>query len=141
MQKSNRFNHLLRPMLTLIFMSLLFGCANFTKNIKSKFNIKGDVYSQSKDIPENSDITLSITNLDITHSIKSSFDFHFKTTETNRTVSFSINLPDELVNSPHQLGASVRIEKEGELIMMSNKIIEIPINYSEKLSLPIIPIQ
>ncbi len=141
MQKSNRFNHLLRPIISLIFVSLLFGCANLNQNIKSKFNIKGDVYSQSTDIPENSDITLSITKLDITHSIKNSFDFHFKTTETNRTVSFSVNLSDELVNSSHQLDASVRIEKEGELIMMSNKIIEIPMNYSEKLSLPVIPIQ
>ncbi len=141
MQKLNIFNHLLRPIFTLMFISLLFGCTNLTKNTKAKFNIKGDIYSQSKDIPENSDITLSITTLDITHSSQNSFDYYLRTIEANHLISFAIILPNELVNSTQKLGISVRVEKEGELIMMSNKLIEISMNYSGKLSLPVISIQ
>ncbi len=141
MRKLNSSNHLLHSIFTLMFISLLFGCTNPTKKTNTKFNIKGDIYSQSMNIPKNSDITLSITRLDVTHPSQNSFDSYFRTIEANHLISFTINLPNELVNSTQKLGISVRVEKEGELIMMSNKIVEIPIDHSKKLSLPVISIQ
>ncbi|HBO23386.1 MULTISPECIES: YbaY family lipoprotein [unclassified Providencia] len=99
-------------------------------------HIKGNIYSHSIDIPENSTITLSLTSIEQNDNhAKSNIDYSFRTQSAGRSISFAIKLPEELIINQSKLGISVRIEKEGELIMMSSKIIPITENFSDNLML------
>ncbi|BBG60751.1 Uncharacterised protein [Providencia rustigianii] len=124
--------------LIFILVSSLFLLACNTPLNKSKntFNLRGDIYSQSIDIPADALITLSVSSLNGTdYTEKSHYDYSFTTRKAGRTVNFSINLPEELLNQDRYFGLSVRVEVQGELLMMSNQIIPVIRNSSERLSL------
>lgn len=137
----NMFNHLLKPLSILLFISLFSGCGNFSKNmrINNSYNFQGEVYSQGY-IPENSKIILSISQLD-SRDFNSNYNYQINTKEISRTILFKINIPDDVINNPKLFGISVRVEKENELIMMTNNLISLPRDLSEKLAVPVLPIK
>ncbi|MEY0177173.1 YbaY family lipoprotein [Providencia rettgeri] len=101
------------------------------------YNINGNIYSHSYDIPENSTITLSLTSIQQNeNNAKSNLDYSLKTKSAGRSIAFTVALPEEFQSKRYTLGMSARIEKDGELIMMSNKLSPIPENMSEVILLP-----
>ncbi|HHE6471053.1 TPA: YbaY family lipoprotein [Providencia rettgeri] len=130
---------------TLIITFMISACSN---NLLTYFNhspvnqINGNIYSHSIDIPENATITLSVTSIaQNENNAKSNIDYSFRTQSAGRSVTFAINLPAELRSKQHTLGMSARIEKNGELIMMSNTLSSIPENLSGTILLPVITVQ
>ena len=57
------------------------------------------------------------------------------TRKPSRTVNFSINLPEKISAKNRYFGLSIRIEKNGELLMMSNQITPLNKDSSDRLSL------
>ena len=101
------------------------------------YNINGNIYSHSYDIPENATITLSLTSIQQNeNNAKSNLDYSFKTKSAGRSITFTVALPEEFQSKRYTLGMSARIEKDGELVMMSNKLSPIPENLSEVVLLP-----
>ncbi|HGN1706447.1 TPA: hypothetical protein ACKRTE_002320 [Providencia rettgeri] len=129
-----------RYLFTLLFISTLLGCSYFPKSFLSNTSnqLQGEIYSQSI-IPENSEITLSISPINaLVSPEKRLLNYQLHTKEANKVISFEINLLDEIINNTTQLGISIRVEKNGELVMMSNKITELPRNLSEKIKLSVV---
>ncbi|HBC7431091.1 TPA: YbaY family lipoprotein [Providencia rettgeri] len=124
---------------------MLSACSN---NLMSYFtqtptyHINGNIYSHSYDIPENATITLSLTSIQQNeNNAKSNLDYSFKTQSAGRSIAFTVALPEEFQSKRYTLGMSARVEKDGELIMMSNKLSPIPENLSEIVLLPVAAIQ
>ena len=105
----------------------------------SPYHFQGVIYSQD-DIPENSEIILSISQLN-SQNFNSHYNYQININERSRTVLFKINVPDDVINNPKLFGISARVEKENVLIMMTNKLITLPQNFHEKLTLPILSIR
>ncbi|EKT60585.1 YbaY family lipoprotein [Providencia rettgeri] len=106
------------------------------------YHINGNVYSHSYDIPKDATVTLSLTSIQQNeNNAKSNLDYSFKTQNTGRSIAFTVALPEEFQSKRYTLGMSARIEKDGELIMMSNKLSPIPENLSEIVLLPVAAIQ
>lgn len=124
------------------FIGLLFGCSQFSKNRipDSYHSLEGDIYSHTN-IPDNAEITLSISPLDMISSNNETYNYHFKTNKVSRAVYFKANIPEHIMISKKPLGISVRIEKDEALIMMTNKIVPLPLLFSEKISLPVLSMQ
>lgn len=130
-----------KPLFSLLLVFTLLGCSNFSKSrlINTNNQLQGEIYSQSI-IPENSEITLSISPIGTLISPKESLlNYQLHTKEANRVISFKINLRDDTVKNFSNLGISIRVEKNGELIMMSNKITNLPRSLSEKITLSVTP--
>ncbi|HHR6130456.1 TPA: YbaY family lipoprotein [Providencia alcalifaciens] len=116
----------------------LFACNNPINKNRNTFNIQGDIYSQSIDIPNNALITVSVTPINgNSYSEKSHYDYTLTTRKSARTVNFSINLPESLLTQGHYFGLSVRVEKNGELLMMSNQVTPLNQSTSARLSLKV----
>lgn len=116
----------------------LFACNNPINKNRNTFNIQGDIYSQSIDIPSDALITVSVTPINgNSYSEKSHYDYTMTTRKSARTVNFSINLPESLLAQGHYFGLSVRVEKKGELLMMSNQITQLNQSKSERISLKV----
>lgn len=131
-----------KPILHSIFILacclFLFACKNPISQSRNTFNIQGDIYSQSIDIPSEALITFSVTPINgNSYSEKSHYDYTFTTRKSARTVNFSINLPESLLTQGHYFGLSVRVEKKGELLMMSNQIAPLNQATSARLSLKV----
>lgn len=136
-------NKIYKPLFSLLFISTLLGCSYFPKAIQnsSSYQLQGVIYSPSI-IPENSEITISISPIDTLLSPTEnllSYQLHSK--NANKSIKFKINLLEKVVKNTTKLGISVRIEKNGELIMMSNKITELTDNLSEEIILLITEIK
>ncbi|MGG4609553.1 YbaY family lipoprotein [Providencia sp. Me31A] len=127
----------------ILFISALLGCSYFPKNIlgNTTNQLQGEIFSQSI-IPENSEITLSISPINtLTSPENNLLNYQLHTKEANKKIKFKINLIEKTINNRIKLGISIRIEKNGELIMMSNKITELPRNVSEKIILSVVSIK
>ncbi|APC09902.1 hypothetical protein NQ837_003712 [Providencia rettgeri] len=128
-----------KSLLPILFISTLLGCSYFPKNFLSNTDhqLQGEIYSQSI-IPENSEITLSISPIDTLASPKESLlNYQLHTNEASKVISFKLDLLEEFVNNAPNLGISIRVEKNGELILMNNKVTELPRNLSEKITLSV----
>jgi len=138
----NTFKKYINILFILAFVGLLFGCSQFSKNRlpDSDYSIEGDIYSNTN-IPDNAEITLSISPLEMNVSNNEAYSYHFKTNKISRAVYFKANIPDHIAMSKKPLGISVRIEKDEALIMMTNKIVPLPLLSSEKISLPVLSMQ
>ncbi|MEQ5185342.1 YbaY family lipoprotein [Providencia rettgeri] len=116
----------------------LFACKNPINNTNNTFNIQGDIYNSSHDIPADALITLSLTPInENSYSEKSHYDYTLTTRKSARTVNFSINLPESLLTQGHYFGLSVRVEKKGELLMMSNQVTPLSQSTPTRLSLKV----
>lgn len=116
----------------------LFACKNPIINTNNTFNIQGDIYNSSHDIPADALITLSLTPInENSYSEKSHYDYTLTTRKSTRTVNFSINLPESLLTQGHYFGLSVRVEKKGELLMMSNQVTPLSQSTPTRLSLKV----
>lgn len=128
--------NILHSLFILTCCLFLFACSNPINQKENTFNIRGDIYSQSHDIPGEALVTLSVTEINgNSYSEKSHYDYTMTTRKPSRTVNFSINLPDKILNQNRYFGLSIRIEKNGELLMMSNQITPLNKDSSDRLSL------
>ncbi|MEY0434466.1 YbaY family lipoprotein [Providencia huaxiensis] len=133
------------PLFILIVTFMLSACSHTLMSYFTHtpaYHINGNIYSHSYDIPENATVTLSLTSIQPNeNNAKSNLDYSFKTQNTGRSIEFAITLPEEFQSKRYAFGISARIEKDGELIMMSNKLSPIPENLSEIVLLPVSAIQ
>lgn len=126
----------------LIFTTYLSGCSKHFMVHQDRNNfieLEGYVYAKTIDIPSDSMVTLSITPMSmVENSSAPNSDYQFITKNTGRSAEFRISVPKYLYDKTEQLGISARVEKNNELIMMSDRIIPIPKNSMEKIVLTVI---
>ncbi|MGL4487411.1 MAG: hypothetical protein ACRCUG_10715 [Yersinia sp. (in: enterobacteria)] len=124
----------------LLLILLLSGCGHFkgTNNSYNDNYIHGNIKSNNKKIPENVKITISISHNKVSgekeHTL---YEYSFMTHAKSITIPFLLQMPNELPSSIHPLNISVRVEKEGELIMMSDKLTPFLRQSGEKLLLTV----
>lgn len=124
----------------LLFIFSLCGCNYISQQYRSltNYQLQGEIYAQSE-IPENSLITISLNSVDGLSSVKNNVSNYQITTEgSSKIINFVIYLADELVYTTKPVELSIRIEKDGELLMMSQNMTSLSKNLSEKLSIPVI---
>lgn len=132
--------NIFKPFLFLLFVFSLCGCNYISQQYRSLINhqLQGEIYAQSE-IPENSLVTISLHSVDGLNLVENNIsNYQITTEESSKIINFVIYLSDEIINSPKHLELSIRIEKDGELLMMSQNITSLPKNLSEKLSIPVI---
>ncbi|WP_145563736.1 hypothetical protein [Yersinia aldovae] len=109
-----------------LFLTLvLSGCShrNGITNNYSRDYLQGNIQSNNRIIPENVKITLSISQNKASGEKEYTLhEYSFMNQTKNFTIPFRLQMPNELSLSPQPLNISVRVEKEGELIMMSDKL-------------------
>ncbi|MEQ4676053.1 hypothetical protein ABN063_15940 [Providencia vermicola] len=136
-------NKIYKPLISLFFISTLLGCSYLPKAIQNSSNhqLQGVIYSPSI-IPENSEITISISPIDTLLSpTENLLNYQLRSKDADKTIDFKINLLENTAKNMEKLGISIRIEKNSELIMMSNKITKLPDNLSEKITLTVTQIK
>nr|ELR5114528.1 hypothetical protein [Providencia stuartii] len=125
----------------LMLTSYLSGCSTYFMARQNSHNVTqlvGYIDSKSIDIPSESIITLSLTPMLTEENVKSrSLDYQFITKNTSRRAEFRMAVPKEF-SSTNQLGISARVEKNNELIMMSNEITPISKKVLDKIVLTVI---
>ncbi|AJJ23584.1 type III secretion system pilotin YsaP [Yersinia enterocolitica] len=126
--------------LILILSLVLSGCTLPTDN-SHNYNggyIQGNILSNSKTIPENVKITLSLSQNKASGEKEYMLhEYSFMTKTKSLTIPFRLQLPNELSLSSQPLNISVRVEKEGKLIMMSDKLTPLLRQSGEKLLLTV----
>ncbi|APG51794.1 TPA: YbaY family lipoprotein [Providencia stuartii] len=125
-----------------ILAFFLSGCVKKPHNLSNKENaisLQGNIYSKNIDIPNESIITLSFSPLQQNDNENTKNDnFQFKTKEAGRTIAFSVALPPDINIRKNNLGISARVEKNNELIMMTEQISPFPKNNTDKISLTVV---
>lgn len=126
--------------LILLLSLVLSGCTLTTSNSRN-YNgdyIQGNIQSNNKIIPENVKITLSLSQNKASGEKEFTLhEYNFVTQTKSLTIPFRLQLPNELSLSSQPLNISVRVEKEGQLIMMSDKLTPLLRQSSEKLLLTV----
>ncbi|WP_392433361.1 hypothetical protein ACF3VQ_03140 [Yersinia sp. HM-2024] len=126
--------------LILLLSLILSGCTLPTSNSRN-YNgdyIQGNIQSNNKIIPENVKITLSLSQNKASGEKEFTLhEYNFVTQTKSLTIPFRLQLPNELSLSSQPLNISVRVEKEGQLIMMSDKLTPLLRQSSEKLLLTV----
>ncbi|HHA0034269.1 TPA: hypothetical protein ACOEXB_000924 [Yersinia enterocolitica] len=125
----------------ILFLSLvLSGCTLPTDNNRN-YNgdyIQGNIKSNNKIIPENVKITLSLSQNKASGEKEYTLhEYSFMTQTKSLTIPFRLQLPNELSLTSQPLNISVRVEKEGELIMMSDRLTPLLRQSGEKLLLTV----
>lgn len=125
----------------ILFLSLvLSGCTLPTSN-SHNYNgdyIQGNIQSNNKIIPENVKITFSLSQNKASGEKEYTLhEYSFMTQTKSLTIPFRLQLPNELSLTSQPLNISVRVEKEGELIMMSDRLTPLLRQSGEKLLLTV----
>lgn len=123
----------------ILFIALILsGCTHLTELSKNPkgYYLQGNIHNFHGKIPENATITLSVTQNKIAGEKEITFREYIILTKTeSRKIPFLLPLQNELSSLPNQLSVSVRVEKEGKLIMMSDKLTPLTYQPDEKLTL------
>lgn len=119
----------------------LSGCSNHPiVRQNNTFQLVGHIYSKAIDIPSESIITLSLTSMRAEGDIKPhNLDYKFINQKARRTAEFEIKVPKNFYETTEQLGISARVEKNKELLMMSDKIIPLSKKRSDNIVLTVFP--
>ena len=135
-----------RLILTLCLLMLttyLSGCSNHPivrQNSNNTLRLVGHIYSKAIDIPSESIITLSLTSMRAEGDIKPhNLDYKFINQKARRTAEFEIKVPKNFYETTEQLGISARVEKNNELLMMSDEIIPLSKKRSDNIVLTVFP--
>ncbi|EEQ11878.1 hypothetical protein ymoll0001_4660 [Yersinia mollaretii ATCC 43969] len=124
--------------LIILIALVLSGCTHLTELSKNQkdYYLQGNIQNFHGKIPENATITLSVTQNKIAGEKEITFREYIILTKTeSRKIPFLLPLQNELSSLPNQLSVSVRVEKEGKLIMMSDKLTPLTYQPNEKLTL------
>ncbi|MEY0232903.1 hypothetical protein [Providencia manganoxydans] len=125
-----------------LLVTFLSGCSKHFIEHRNKNNfieLEGYIYAKNIDIPNDAVITLSITPMLIPENSNApSSDYQFITKDIGRSAEFRISVPKYLYEKTELFGISARVEKNNELIMMSDKITPISKNSMEKIVLTVI---
>ncbi|ELZ5940485.1 MULTISPECIES: YbaY family lipoprotein [Providencia] len=144
MKLINRNNKFISSIYLLLLVIFLSGCTkNVTESKNNKLSIiEGTIQSKSIDIPNDSLVTLSLSPIGKNENESITSDnFQFKTKKSGRFLAFKIRLSSEMNKLKSQLGLSARIEKDNQLIMMSDTINPIPKSASGHVSITVITSQ
>ncbi|QHB33891.1 hypothetical protein F0T03_18150 [Yersinia canariae] len=125
----------------ILFLALfLSGCTHLA-DINGNHNgdyLQGSIQSSHRELPENATITLSITQHKASGGKELLLqEYRIVTPQRSLTIPFRLQLSNELSLSSQPLNISVRVEKEGELIMMSDKLTPFLHQPGEKLILTV----
>lgn len=125
----------------ILFLALfLSGCTHLA-GINGNHNgdyLQGSIQSSHRELPENATITLSITQHKASGGKERLLqEYRIVTPQRSLTIPFRLQLSNELSLSSQPLNISVRVEKEGELIMMSDKLTPFLHQPGEKLILTV----
>lgn len=126
--------------LLLLSLMILSGCTHLSNIGKEQSDdyLQGSIKSYHGEIPENSTVTLSLTQSKTPGEKENIFYEYSLVTQTeNLTIPFRMQLPNRLSLLPQQTKISIRIEKEGEIIMMSDELTQIPHQPGELLALTV----
>ncbi|CNK33275.1 Uncharacterised protein [Yersinia mollaretii] len=124
--------------LIILIAMVLSGCTHLTELSQNQkaYYLQGNIQNFHGKIPENATITLSVTQNKIAGEKEIPFREYIILTKTeSRKIPFLLPLQNELSSLPNQLSVSVRVEKEGKLIMMSDKLTPLTYQPDEKLTL------
>ncbi|MDN0112177.1 hypothetical protein [Yersinia mollaretii] len=124
--------------LIILIALVLSGCTHLTELSKNQkdYYLQGNIQNFHGKIPENATITLSVTQNKVAGEKEITFREYIILTKTeSRKIPFLLPLQNELSSLPNQLSVSVRVEKEGKLIMMSDKLTPLTYQPDEKLTL------
>ncbi|CNH90328.1 hypothetical protein HB976_19035 [Yersinia mollaretii] len=124
--------------LIILIAMFLSGCTHLTESSKNQnaYYLQGNIQNFHGKIPENATITLSVTQNKIAGEKEITFrEYIILNKMESRKIPFLLPLQNELSLLPNQLSVSVRVEKEGKLIMMSDKLTPLTYQPDEKLTL------
>lgn len=124
--------------LILFITVTLSGCAHISEmNLSNKsYYLEGNIQNINQKIPEDATVTLSVTQSKIAGEKEFTFrDYTFLTQSQSKMIPFRLALHNELSSLSHQLSISVRVEKNGKLIMMSDKLTPLTDQPDKKLTL------
>ncbi|WP_447858471.1 hypothetical protein [Enterobacter ludwigii] len=135
------FCEILFRLLFLPFFILLASCtqSNSNRGYENGHSIDGVIINQRSTIPENSLVTLSVSAEK--QKGEKAYTLHEYTLITHtekHIIPFTLQLSNELSLFPLPLTITVRIEKDRELIMMSDTITTLPHQSGEKITLSVI---
>lgn len=116
------------PLFVAIWISLT-GCSMSTHYFHSSFSIEGNVSSSIQEIPENSRIIITVSNMNPeTTKDRVIQEFTFLTKKMKRNHPFRMKIAENLLTNEKHIQFSVRVEYDDESIMMSDKIVAIQID-------------
>lgn len=124
--------------LILFITVTLSGCAHISEmGLSNKGSyIEGNIQNFNQKIPEDATVTLSVTQSKMAGEKEFPFrDYIFLTQSESKKIPFRLALHNELSSLSHQLSISVRVEKDGKLIMMSEKLTPLTHQPDKKLTL------
>ncbi|MBF1996224.1 hypothetical protein [Serratia symbiotica] len=133
-----RFLKLSSSMLILNFF--LCGCTHLANDTKKgeEYYLEGKIYAKKGDIPINSIATISITqNKSVGEQEFTLLEYNISVKKSSHTIPFRVSLPKDATFLTRKLNISARIENNGDLIMMSDKIIPISYQSDEPLILTV----
>ncbi|CNF08052.1 YbaY family lipoprotein [Yersinia nurmii] len=107
----------------------LTGCSISNDYFNSSFSIDGEVSSSIREIPENSRITITVSNKNPEETTDRVIqEFIFLTQKLKRNQPFRMKIAEKILMNEKNIQFSVRVEHDDELIMMSDKIVAIQID-------------
>ena len=134
--RTNSYSYCLVLLLSLILSGCTLPSGN-SHNYNGDY-VQGNIKSNNKIIPENVKITFTLSqNKSSGEKEYTLHEYNFMTQTESFTIPFRLQLPNELSLSSQPLNISVRVEKEGQLIMMSDKLTPLLRQSSEKLLLTV----
>lgn len=138
----NTHIHILHYFRYLFVLSVLIlsGCTHPSDTGKDQHDnfLQGSIKSYNGKIPENATVTLSLTQSKAPGEKENIlYEYNLVTKMENLTIPFRIQLPDRLSLLSQPTKISIRVEKEGEIIMMSDALTLLPRNPGERLLLPV----
>lgn len=124
----------------LLLTSLLSGCAQLNLNIKDEksYYLNGNIYSTSEKIPENATAIITFSQSSSNgEKEKTLYEYKVLTQKESNNIPFDLFFPDKPLLASSPINISVRIEKEGIPIMMSDKMTPFPKKTDDKLILTV----
>lgn len=124
----------------LLLTLFLSGCTQFSGKIKNGKNsyLNGNIYNANEKIPENAIAIITISQ-GSSHGEKDKilYEYSALTQMESKNIPFNLLISNKILLSPSSKNISVRIEKEGIPIMMSDKMTHFPKKNGDKLILTV----
>lgn len=141
MMKKHQIYHFFNlTVCTLLLVSFLSGCTQINRNFKHEKSsyLNGNIYSTKGKIPENATAIITFSQSSSTgEKDKTLYEYSLLNQKENNNIPFNLFFSDKLLLISSSINISVRIEKEGIPIMMSDRMTPFPKKTDDKLILTV----